>query len=113
MNAVAWVVISVQVLRLKKRAGFLKMPSIQTIKTLSILRAVICESEESDMYKDMNGSPIKIGSYVRIHENEEFHRQCCPRDFIDCEFSVENLMYDKYAVICDWFFPVSCLEVIN
>lgn len=112
-NAVAWVGINAQVLRSKKRAGFLKMQSIQTIKTLSILRAVICESEESDMYKDMNGTEIELGAKVRIFENEDFKKQCCPRDFINHEYHVEKLIYDKYVVIRDWFFPTSCLRVVK
>lgn len=65
------------------------------------------------MYKDMNGAEIKVGSRVRIHENEEFRAQYCPRNFIHHEFWVEKLIYDKYVIIRDWFFPVSCLEVID
>lgn len=63
------------------------------------------------MYKDMNGTKIELGAKVRILENEDFRNQCCPRDYIGKEWSVEKLIYDKYVIINDWFFPCSCLVV--
>ena len=65
------------------------------------------------MYKDMNGTEIKLGSIVMIFDNEDFYRQHCPRDYIGKEWSVEKLIYDKYVVIRDWFFPTSCLRVVK
>lgn len=65
------------------------------------------------MYKDMNGTEIKLGAKVMVFENEDFKKQCCPRDFINHEYFVEKLIYEKYAVIQDWFFPVSCLKVVK
>lgn len=65
------------------------------------------------MYKDMDGTRIELGSKVMVFENEDFKRQYCPRDFIGKEWSVEKLIYDKYVVIRDWFFPTSCLKVIK
>lgn len=87
------------------------MPSIQTIKTLSILRAVICESEESDMYKDMNGTEVKLGAKVRIFDGDDYRKQCCPLDYVGKEFAVERLVYDKYVVINGWFIPCSCIVI--